>query len=118
MLYASLPEPFGRSVVCQFEADCALELFKLSRSHFNVEVVPLVGNLQDFRPRKPIDSEPVTVDKQARCAYSQHDVNAFKVLCRVQIDAVHCQFAGVVQIVELRFGWGLTSAGEQTEVSD
>lgn len=70
MLDARLPEPLRGAVVGQLETNRAFELFELAGTDFDVEVVPLVGYLENFRPREPIDSEPVSVDKQASCTYS------------------------------------------------
>lgn len=47
---------------------------------FDVEVIPLVRNLEYFRPSKPVDPQPVSVDKQAARANSQHDLNSLRVL--------------------------------------
>lgn len=52
----------------------------LSRSHFNVEIIPLVRNFQDFRPGKPIYPQPVSIDEQPAGTHSNHDVNTFRVL--------------------------------------
>lgn len=52
----------------------------LARSDFDVEVIPLVRNLEYFRPRKPVDPQPVSVDKQATCTHSQHNLYSLRVL--------------------------------------
>lgn len=52
----------------------------LARPDFDVEVIPLVRNLEYFRPSKPVDPQPVSVDKQAARANSQHDLNSLRVL--------------------------------------
>lgn len=38
----------------------------LSRSDFDVEVIPLVRDLEDFGPSKPVDAQSVSVDEEAR----------------------------------------------------
>lgn len=52
----------------------------LARSDFDVEVIPLVRNLEYFRPSKPVDPQPVSVDEQAACTNSQHNLYSFRVL--------------------------------------
>lgn len=52
----------------------------LARTNFDVEVVPLVRDLEDFRPCKPVDPQPVSVDEQATCTNSQHDLHTLRVL--------------------------------------
>lgn len=47
---------------------------------FDVEVIPLVRNLEYFRPSKPVDAQPVSVDEQATGTNSQHDLNSLRVL--------------------------------------
>lgn len=53
---ADLPQFFGCPVIRQLEANGGLKLFKLSWSNFYIKVVPFVGNLENFRPSKTIDS--------------------------------------------------------------
>lgn len=65
MLYACFPEFLGRPVIGQFEADGRLELLELAGPDLDVEIVPLVGDLENLGPREPVDPEPVSVDRQA-----------------------------------------------------
>lgn len=62
-----------------------LNIYDCYRSHlagpdFDVEVVPLVGDLEDFGPSESVDPQPVSVDEQATCTNSQHDLHALRVL--------------------------------------
>ena len=52
----------------------------LSRPDFNVKVVPLVGDLEDFGPGKSVDPQPVSVDEEATRTNSQHYLHSFRVL--------------------------------------
>lgn len=52
----------------------------LAGSDFDVEVVPLVGDLEDFGPSESVDPQPVSVDEQAAGTDSQHDLYALRVL--------------------------------------
>lgn len=52
----------------------------LCRPNFNVEVTALIGNFQDFRPSKTIDSQSVFVNEEPVSAHTQLDVHAFRVL--------------------------------------
>lgn len=47
----------------------------LPRADFDVEVAPLVGNLEDLGPGEAIDAQPVPVDEEAIGTDAQHDVN-------------------------------------------
>lgn len=58
MLDARLPQLLGRCMGGQLEADRRLVLLELARPNLQVEVVPLVRNLQDLGPREPIDPQP------------------------------------------------------------
>lgn len=101
MLHTHLPQALRCSVVQQLESNGRLKLVKLvrgdrraeqvrwfhhseaelsssmvshlSRSDLDVEVVPLVGDLEDLWPGEPVDPEPVSVDQQATAAHPQHD---------------------------------------------
>lgn len=42
----------------------------LAGSDFDVEIVPLVGDLEDFGPSKPVDPQPVSVNEEATCTNS------------------------------------------------
>lgn len=52
----------------------------LARPDFDVEVVPLVRDLEDLRPCKSVDPQPVSVDEQATRTNSQHDLYTLRVL--------------------------------------
>lgn len=52
----------------------------LTRTNFDVEVVPLVGYLEDLRPRESVDPQPVSVDEQATCTDAQHDLHTLRIL--------------------------------------
>lgn len=52
----------------------------LSWSDLDVEVAPLVGDLEYFRPCKAVDPQAVSVDEQTVCTDTQHDVNPLRVL--------------------------------------
>ena len=56
VLDSGLPQPLGKAVVGQFEAYCALELFKLAWSDLDVEVVTFVGDLEYLRPGEAVDA--------------------------------------------------------------
>lgn len=64
----------------------------LSRSDLDVEVVPLVGDLEDLWPREPVDPEPVSVDQQATTAHSQHDGHTLRVLHTTQLSLIFMDF--------------------------
>lgn len=59
-------------------------LSHLSRPDLDVEVVPLVGDLEDLWPGEPVDPQPVSVDQQAAAAHAQHDGHALRVLHTAQ----------------------------------
>lgn len=111
VLHTDLPEPFGSTMIGKLETDRALKLLKLrlkkkkkknlwaethksiftpctrlcyhlAGSDFDVEVIPLVRNLEYFRPSKPVDPQPVSVDKKATCTNSQHNLYSLGVLER------------------------------------
>lgn len=52
----------------------------LSRSYLNVEVAPLVGDLEDLWPGKAVDPQPIAVNQQAVGTDTQHYVNPFRIL--------------------------------------
>lgn len=52
----------------------------LSWSDLDVEVAPLVGDLEYLRPCEAVDSQAVSVDEQTVCTDTQHDVNPLRVL--------------------------------------
>lgn len=104
MLDACFPQPLGCLVIGELEADHTLELIKLARSNFDEKVVPLVRNLQDFRPRKSIDPQPVAVHEQTGRTDAHGDVEAGRVLGRMHFDAVHGQLLRVLQKMQLGLG--------------
>lgn len=57
----------------------------LCRPNFNVEVTALIGNFQDFRPSKTIDSQSVLVNEKPISTHTQLDVHAFWVLPSISI---------------------------------
>lgn len=52
----------------------------LSGSDLNVKVVPLVWNLEDFRPSKSVYPESVFVHQEPVGTHAQHDVHPLRVL--------------------------------------
>lgn len=52
----------------------------LSRSYLDVEVAPLIGDLEDLWPGKAVDPQPITVNQQAIGTDTQHYVNPFRIL--------------------------------------
>lgn len=52
----------------------------LSWSNLDVEVAPLVGDLEYFGPCEAVYPQAVPVDEQAVCTDTQHDVNPLRVL--------------------------------------
>ena len=52
----------------------------LSGADLDVEVVPLVGDLEDLGPGKAVDPQAVLVDQQPAGTHTQHDVHALRVL--------------------------------------
>ena len=61
MLYSSLPQALRHLMVGQLEANGALKLLKLSWPDLDVEVVALVGDLEDLGPGKAVDAQAVPV---------------------------------------------------------
>lgn len=59
------------------EEDCGAHL---SGPNLDVEVVPLVGDLEDFGPGEAVDPQPVSVDEQAACTHAQHYLHTLRVL--------------------------------------
>lgn len=58
MFNAWLPQLLGGFVICQLEADRGLVLLKLPWADFDVEVVSLVWDFENFRPSEAIDAQP------------------------------------------------------------
>ncbi len=108
MLDADLPQPLGRAMVAQLEADRRLELLELARPELNEEPVPLVRDLDDLGPGEAVDPEAVAVDEDAGRADAQHDVDVLRVLGVVEAHAVHGKLLRVLQVVELGLGRRLT----------
>lgn len=52
----------------------------LSGTDLDIEVTPLVRDLEDLGPGKAVDSQPITVDEQAIGTNAKHDVDALRVL--------------------------------------
>lgn len=52
----------------------------LSRSYLDVEVAPLIGDLEDLWPGKAVDPQPIAVNQQAVGTDTQHYVNPFRIL--------------------------------------
>lgn len=52
----------------------------LTRADLDVEVAPLVGNLEDLGPGEAVDPQSVPVDEEAVGTDTQHDIDAFGVL--------------------------------------
>lgn len=46
-------------MIGKLETNCSLVLFELSRPDFDVEVVALVGDFEDFRPSEAIDAKSI-----------------------------------------------------------
>lgn len=53
----------------------------LSGTDLDIEVTPLVRDLEDLGPGKAVDPQPITVDEQAIGTDAKHDVDALRVLC-------------------------------------
>lgn len=52
----------------------------LPRPDLDVEVTPLVGDLEDLGPGKTVDSQTIPVDEQAVGTDTQHDIDPLRVL--------------------------------------
>lgn len=59
---------------------CRAVCLYLAGPDFDVEVIPLVGDFEDFGPSKSVDPQPVPVDEQATRTNSQHDLHTLRVL--------------------------------------
>lgn len=64
----------------QSRTSCPWWSTNLSRSDLNVKVVPLVWNLEDFRPSKSVYPESVFVHQEPVGTHAQHDVHTLRVL--------------------------------------
>lgn len=58
--------------------------FYLSRADFDVEVASFVWDLENFGPGKAIDPETISVDEQAVCTHTKHDLDPFWILVSAQ----------------------------------
>jgi len=70
----------------------------LTRTHFDVEVVTFVSDLENFRPRKTINPQLVAIDQQTSGAHTNHNLHAVLVLTKYHIkvnkqDAIVCSGA-------------------------
>ena len=54
----------------------------LSRPDLDVEVVPLVGDLEDLGPGEAVDAQSVTVDEETGGAHAQHNLHSLRILRR------------------------------------
>lgn len=52
----------------------------LPRPDLDVEVTPLIGDLENLGPGKAVDSQAVPVDEQAIGTDTKHDIDALRVL--------------------------------------
>ena len=57
----------------------------LTRTHFDVEVVTFVSDLENFRPRKTINPQLVAIDQQTSGAHTNHNLHAVLVLTKYHI---------------------------------
>ena len=62
IFHACFPQFLGFSVVGQLEADGGLVALKLPGANLHEEVVTLVGDLENFRPREPVDPQSAVRD--------------------------------------------------------
>lgn len=58
----------------------------LSRPHFDVEVVPLVGDLEYLWPGEAVDAQFISVDEEAAGTNSQHNLHTLRILNQSQIN--------------------------------
>ena len=85
----------------------------LSRTNLNIKVIPLVGNLEDLGPCEAVNTKAIPVDEKPRGTNTDHDVNILAVLGLMEVHSVHSQFLGILQVVELRFCWCLSSEDKE-----
>lgn len=104
MFNASLPKLLSGAMIGQLEPDGRLELLELPRSNLDVEIVPLIADLQNLGPGETIHLQPVSINQKARSANPQHNIDSFGILSVVQIDPVHSQLLSVLQVVQLGLG--------------
>lgn len=101
VLDARLPEALRRPMVGQLEAKRVLVLLKLAGANFDIEIVSLVRYLQYLWPSEAIDAQAIAKHVQPRGGHAHHDVQARLLLGRVQINAVHRQLLGILQVLKL-----------------
>lgn len=78
---------------------CVSQSTNLSGSDFNVKVVPLVWNLEDFRPSKSVYPQPVFVHQEPVGTHAQHDVHPLRVLLK-QNPMTHTTLVNLTRIFE------------------
>jgi hypothetical protein len=61
VLDASLPKTLGAARMVQLEANGWLKSLELSRAYFDIEMVPLVGDFQNFWPSKSVYAQPENI---------------------------------------------------------
>ena len=88
----------------------------LSRTNLDVKVIPLVGNLEDLGPCEAVNTKAIPVDEKPRGTNTDHDVNILAVLGLMEVHSVHSQFLGILQVVELRFCWCLSSVDKDKNI--
>lgn len=52
----------------------------LSWTDLDVEVIALVGDLEDFGPGEAVDAESVSIDEESRRTHAQHDLHPLRIL--------------------------------------
>ena len=63
MFDTDLPKSLCSTMVAQLEPDGRLELLELSGTKFDEESVPFVRDLDDLWPSKPVNPEPISINK-------------------------------------------------------
>lgn len=64
-------------MIGQFKTNRRLKLLELTRTYFDVEIVALVADFQDFWPSKPVDTQPVAIDQQTGSTNSWNFANNY-----------------------------------------
>lgn len=109
-----------------------LNLIYFSWTYLDVEVAPLVRDLEDLWPGEAIDPQTVPVDEQPVGTHTEHDVNSLGILGNseqgkmekpfiadtrtgdgvlqlhlrvMQVHAIHGELLGVFEEVHLCLGW-------------
>ena len=75
VFHAGFPQFLGFPVVCQFEADGREVPLELAWTDLHEKVVPLVRDLEDFGPGKPIDSQSENSECHAKFFKEHAGVN-------------------------------------------